>query len=165
MSIEDPGEPTRRQFHLTFIYSLSAAMAAIVSIPAFAYLFLPPRAHREEQWVDAADLAQLPLNTPQEVSYRTTKVDGWKVSSEKATAWVVKTAANQAIAFGPQCTHLGCAYHWDEGKKNFLCPCHTSSFGIDGKVLGGPAPRPLDRYAVKIDGTKLQIGPLQQQQG
>jgi menaquinol-cytochrome c reductase iron-sulfur subunit len=165
MPTEDPAEPTRRQFHLTFIYSLSAAMAAMVSIPAFAYLFLPPRAHREEQWVDAADLTQLPLNNPQEVSYRTTKVDGWKVSSEKATAWVVKTADNQAIAFGPQCTHLGCAYHWDEGKKNFLCPCHTSSFAIDGRVLGGPAPRPLDRYAVKIDGNRLRIGPLQQQQG
>jgi len=148
-----------------FIYSLSAAMAAMVTIPAFAYLFLPPRAHREEQWVDAADLAQIPLNTPQEVSYHMNKVDGWKVSSEKATAWVVKTANDKAIAFGPQCTHLGCAYHWDESTKTFLCPCHTSVFSVDGKVISGPAPRPLDRYAVKMNGTHLLIGPLQQEQG
>jgi menaquinol-cytochrome c reductase iron-sulfur subunit len=157
----DPEHPTRRQFHLTFIYGLSAAMGAMVSIPAFAYLFLPPRAHREEQWVDVADLTQLPLNTPQEVSYRMNKVDGWKVSSEKATAWVIKTADNKAIAFGPQCTHLGCAYHWDDGKKNFLCPCHNSVFDIDGKVISGPAPRPLDRYAVKIEGSRLEIGALE----
>jgi menaquinol-cytochrome c reductase iron-sulfur subunit len=157
----DAEHPTRRQFHLTFIYSLSAAMGAMVSIPAFAYLFLPPRAHREEQWVDVADLTQLPLNTPQEVSYRMNKVDGWKVSSEKATAWVVKTADNKAIAFGPQCTHLGCAYHWDEGTKNFLCPCHNSVFAVDGKVISGPAPRPLDRYAVKIEGSRLEIGQLE----
>jgi menaquinol-cytochrome c reductase iron-sulfur subunit len=161
MEPEQPAEPTRRQFHLTFIYSLSAAMAAMVSIPAFAYLFLPPRAHREEQWVDIADLTQLPLNTPQEVSYRMNKVDGWKVSSEKATAWVVKTADNKVIAFGPQCTHLGCAYHWDDGAKNFQCPCHNSVFAVDGKVISGPAPRPLDRYAVKIDGNRLEIGPLE----
>ena len=165
MEPEQPAEPTRRHFYLTFIYGLSAAMAAMVAAPAFAYLFLPPKAHREEQWVDAADLSQIPVNSPQEISYRMNKVDGWKVSSEKATAWVVKKADDQVIAFAPQCTHLGCAYHWDEASKNFQCPCHTSAFAMDGKVLGGPAPRPLDRYAVKIDGTHLLIGPLQQQQG
>ncbi len=165
MESEQPAEPTRRHFYLTFIYGLSAAMGVMVAAPAFAYLFLPPKAHREEQWVDAADLSQIPVNTPQEVSYRMNKVDGWKVSSEKATAWVVKKADNQVIAFAPQCTHLGCAYHWDETTKNFQCPCHTSAFAIDGRVISGPAPRPLDRYAVKIDGNRLQIGPLQQQQG
>jgi len=161
MPPETHEEPTRRQFHLTFIYGLSAAMGAMVAIPAFAYLFLPPHARQDEEWVDAADLTQLPAGTPTEVSFRINKRDGWKVSSEKATAWVIKTADNKAIAFGPQCTHLGCAYHWDESKKNFICPCHTSAFDIDGKVLGGPAPRPLDRYAVKIDGNRLELGPLQ----
>ncbi len=65
-------------------------------------------------------------------------------------------------AFGPQCTHLGCAYHWEQDKKEFLCPCHTSLFAIDGSVLSGPAPRPLDRYQTKIEGTKLLLGRLQQ---
>jgi menaquinol-cytochrome c reductase iron-sulfur subunit len=73
---------------------------------------------------------------------------------------VVKTAGNQVTAFAPQCTHLGCAYHWDQANNNFLCPCHTSAFSIDGKVLSGPAPRPLDKYMVKIQGDKLSIGPL-----
>ena len=41
----------------------------------------------------------------------------------------------RVTAFGPQCTHLGCAYHWEQGKKQFLCPCHTSVFSIDGKVI------------------------------
>jgi menaquinol-cytochrome c reductase iron-sulfur subunit len=62
------------------------------------------------------------------------------------------------IAFAPQCTHLGCAYHWDEKANNFLCPCHTSTFSIDGKVLTGPAPRPLDRLVTKIDQGKILIG-------
>jgi len=88
-------------------------------------------------------------------------VDGRKVTSEKSTAWVVKVADNQAVAFSPQCTHLGCAYHWDEGNKNFLCPCHTSTFDMEGKVLSGPAPRPLDRFQVRVEGTKLLIGDLQ----
>jgi menaquinol-cytochrome c reductase iron-sulfur subunit len=125
------------------------------------YLLFPPKVQRSGQWVDAADLTQIQPKVPEEVVFRRNRVDGWKVNSEKSTAWVVKVADNQAIAFAPQCTHLGCAYHWDEANKNFLCPCHTSTFDIDGKVLSGPAPRPLDRYMVKVEGTKLLIGELQ----
>ena len=66
------------------------------------------------------------------------------------------------VAYGPQCTHLGCPYHWEESKNEFLCPCHSSVFGVDGKVVSGPAPRPLDRYETKLQGSKLLIGPLHQ---
>jgi len=93
--------------------------------------------------------------------FRRTRVDGWKVTSEKATAWVVKTSDNQVTAFAPQCTHLGCAYHWEEQNKEFLCPCHTSTFAIDGKVTAGPAPRPLDRYEAKVENGKLMVGRIQ----
>jgi Rieske Fe-S protein len=31
-------------------------------------------------------------------------------------------------------------------------------FTIDGKVVGGPASRPLDRYAVRVENSKLLIG-------
>ncbi len=88
-------------------------------------------------------------------------MDGWKIITEKSTAWVVKMNENEVVAYTPQCTHLGCAYHWEEGKGEFLCPCHTSNFSLDGKVLNGPAPRPLDRYQVKLQGTRVMIGPQQ----
>jgi menaquinol-cytochrome c reductase iron-sulfur subunit len=89
-------------------------------------------------------------------------VDGWKIQSEKTTAWVVKLAGSQVVAYGPQCTHLGCAYHWDDNANHFLCPCHTSVFAVDGAVLSGPAPRPLDRYETKVENGKLLLGPLRQ---
>jgi menaquinol-cytochrome c reductase iron-sulfur subunit len=100
------------------------------------------------------------LQTPEEVVFRRNRADGWKVTSEKSTAWVVKTSDREVVAFAPQCTHLGCAYHWDESAKNFLCPCHTSIFDLQGNVISGPAPRPLDRYAVKLDGNKVLIGDI-----
>jgi Rieske Fe-S protein len=31
---------------------------------------------------------------------------------------------------------------------------------MDGKVLSGPAPRPLDQYLTKIEAGKLEIGPV-----
>ena len=85
--------------------------------------------------------------------------DGWKLISEKATVWVVKRSETEVIAFSPVCTHLGCAYRWEEQKQHFLCPCHSSTFGLDGQVLSGPAPRPLDRYEVRIENGKLLLGP------
>jgi menaquinol-cytochrome c reductase iron-sulfur subunit len=160
MVVQEP--ETRRRFHLTFIYGLWAIITGALTVPAFVYLFFPPKVKKENEWIEAADLSKLPANTPQEIVFRRNRIDGWKVTSDKTTAWVVKKSDNQAVAFSPQCTHLGCAYHWDDTHHQFLCPCHTSTFSIDGAVLGGPAPRPLDRYAVKIEGTKLEIGPLEQ---
>lgn len=151
----------RRHFYLTSIYGLWAVITGALTIPAFVYLFFPPKMQKGGQWIDAADITKLPLNTPQEVVFLRNRVDGWKVISEKATAWVIKKKPDQVVAFTPQCTHLGCAYHWEEANKQFLCPCHTSAFSIDGDVLTGPAPRPLDRYAVKIDGSKLLLGPVE----
>ena len=102
---------------------------------------------------------------PVEVTFRRNRVDGWKVTSEKSTAWLVKFPNNQVVAYSPECTHLGCPYHWEQNRNEFVCPCHNSIFAIDGKVEGGPAPRPLDRYQTKIDGNKLLIGPLQSTSG
>ena len=150
----------RRRFHLGAIYGLWTIIVTALAGPAAVYLLFPPRAKKQSDWIDAGDVSQLQPMVPEEVVFRHLRVDGWNVTSEKSTAWVVKAANNQVTAFAPQCTHLGCAYHWDEGNKNFLCPCHTSTFDMSGKVLSGPAPRPLDRYEVKVEGSKLMLGTI-----
>ena len=153
--------PTRRRFQTGAIYGLMAAISAALGLPALAYLFVPGRVRKKDDWVEVGDLTRLSPGVPVELTFRRNRIDGWKVISEKSTAWVVKTGDTQVTAFGPQCTHLGCAYHWEPDKKEFLCPCHTSLFTIDGKVAAGPAPRPLDRYQTKVEGTKLLLGKLE----
>ena len=150
----------RRTFQLGIIYGLWSAIATILALPATVYLFWPPHSKREMDWEDAGSLAHLELKTPQQIVFRRNRVDGWKIISEKVSAWVVKMSDKEVVAFGPQCPHLGCAYHWVQQKHEFLCPCHTSTFSIDGDVLSGPAPRPLDRYEVKVQGSKLLLGPV-----
>jgi menaquinol-cytochrome c reductase iron-sulfur subunit len=152
--------PTRRTFHVAAIYALMGAISTALGVPALVYLFFPPKAKKSQEWIEIGDIARLTPNAPVEMTFRRNRVDGWKVVSEKSTAWVVKTGESTVTAFGPQCTHLGCAYHWEEGRNQFLCPCHTSLFGLDGNVLSGPAPRPLDRYETKLDGGKLFLGKL-----
>jgi len=155
-------EITRRNFYVGAIYSLWGIIAAALGLPAMAYLLLPPKVRKPEDWVDIGDISKLAPDSPVEMTFRRNRVDGWKISSEKTTAWVAKEANQEVVAFGPQCTHLGCAYHWEADKSAFLCPCHSSIFAVDGKVLSGPAPRPLDRYEIRIQGTRLLVGHLRQ---
>jgi menaquinol-cytochrome c reductase iron-sulfur subunit len=118
---------------------------------------LKPRSQKQSDFVPAADLSQLTVGKPEEVVFHRTRVDGWRVLNEKSTAWVVRKDDQNVVAFTPQCTHLACAYHWEEKDSKFFCPCHNSVFAIDGKVVSGPAPRPLDRYVTKVDQGKVLI--------
>lgn len=63
--------------------------------------------------------------------------------------WVVR---NDGIiyALSTTCTHLGCTPNWLEREQKFKCPCHGSGFYITGVNFEGPAPRPLERWAVSI---------------
>jgi cytochrome b6-f complex iron-sulfur subunit len=56
------------------------------------------------------------------------------------------------------CTHLGCTVQWFNSDHEFHCPCHGSIFASNGKVLHGPAPRPLDWWEITLakDG-QLQV--------
>ena len=153
---------TRRGFGYAVIYGLGALIGAALAVPAALYLLLPPKTRKQDSWVEAGDLSQLQPGTPQEMTFRRTHTDGWKIYSEKGTAWVVKTASGEIRAYSPTCTHLGCAYHWDTGKADFVCPCHASEFALDGTVLSGPAPRPLDRFETKVENARLWLGPVHQ---
>jgi menaquinol-cytochrome c reductase iron-sulfur subunit len=148
----------------TLLARATAALGAILGgglgLPALVYLLAPGRRAAAAAWVDAADFNKLSDRVPEEVNLRRTRMDGWKISTEKATAWVVKLNDQEVIALSPQCTHLGCAYHYDEKKREFVCPCHTSNFALDGTVIAGPAPRALDRLDVRIEGGRVLIGAL-----
>ena len=151
-------ESDRRTFLLSAIYGLWALVGLLLAVPALVYLLWPPRPKKENPWAEAGKLSDLQPDVPTELVFRRNRVDGWKVSSEKATTWAVKLSNDEIVAFAPQCPHLGCAYHWNLAKHEFLCPCHASTFSIQGEVLTGPAPRALDRYELKIEDGKLLVG-------
>ncbi|MEW5974194.1 MAG: ubiquinol-cytochrome c reductase iron-sulfur subunit [Acidobacteriota bacterium] len=154
----NPEPAKRREFLLSIILGVWALMGLLLLIPASVYLFWPPRARKRSDWAEVGSLTQMPIGVPEQVVYRRNRADGWKVTSEKTSAWVVRTSDRDAIAFAPQCPHLGCAYHWDSSNKEFLCPCHASTFSLEGDVLSGPSPRGLDRLAVKVQGDGLLLG-------
>src|SRR5262249_35991320 len=64
-------------------------------------------------------------------------------------AWIVRYAGT-IYALSTTCTHLGCTPNWLEAERKFKCPCHGSGFQITGINFEGPAPRPLERWAISI---------------
>lgn len=75
--------------------------------------------------------------------------------------WIVNTEYNgspQVFALRTVCTHLGCTPNWLEAEQKFKCPCHGSGFYKDGINFEGPAPRPLERYAIALsDDGQLEV--------
>lgn len=75
--------------------------------------------------------------------------------------WVVNGEYNgqrQIYALRTVCTHLGCTPNWLEAEQKFKCPCHGSGFYKDGINFEGPAPRPLERYAIRLaDDGQLEV--------
>jgi cytochrome b6-f complex iron-sulfur subunit len=78
-----------------------------------------------------------------------------------------------------KCPHLGCTVPWADGDPampgppgggdaaftdhgRFKCPCHGSIYNRYGQIIAGPAPRPMDRFPLAIDGTgkiSVETGP------
>ena len=54
------------------------------------------------------------------------------------------------VAFTAECPHLGCAVNLSGDGKTFLCPCHTSSFDLEGKPQNIVPPRSMDRLDVEL---------------
>jgi menaquinol-cytochrome c reductase iron-sulfur subunit len=157
------GNLKRRGFIIQGIYALTSLIMGTLAASVGKYLLGTP--HQEENpWADAGDISNLQAGSPQEITFERIRVDGWRARNEKASAWVILDNERNLTAFSPLCTHLGCAYSWQAQKKAFLCPCHGSVFSAKGKVLAGPAGRPLDRYTVKVEGTRLWLGPIESSQ-
>lgn len=63
------------------------------------------------------------------------------------------------LALSLKCTHLGCSIEWNKEKKRFVCPCHSSSFAMNGNVINPPAPRALDLFPIAIENDVVKVNP------
>jgi menaquinol-cytochrome c reductase iron-sulfur subunit len=144
----------------TLTMGVNAVLGLAVAAPGAVYLLKPGKS-AVTPWTRVGSVAALTVDRPEELTYERVRRDGWRFVREKATAWVVKGGDGAITALHPACTHLGCAYHYEEAKRQFSCPCHASAFRTNGDVISGPAPRALDRYVTKIENGELFVGPVE----
>ncbi len=150
-------EVTRRQF-LTYIVAGSAGLiAAALATPVAGYFFSPAWKKQPTQTVPVTQTSQIPVGQPTFIRFEQRVPDAWVVTTESEGVWVVTKDGKNFTVFDPHCTHLRCPYSWDDSQKMFVCPCHGGKFDIDGKVLAGPPPRPLDRLEFLIQQGEIEL--------
>ena len=75
---------------------------------------------------------------------------------------VLANVDGQYYAVTDVCTHAECPLS-DGGLEGDVleCPCHGSQFNVKtGEVVSPPANEPLTRYAVRVDGDDILVGPI-----
>ena len=66
---------------------------------------------------------------------------------------------NQYIALTSRCAHVGCPVDFKAAAFAFVCPCHGGVYDFRGLRIGGPPPRPLDRFFTRVRNGNVEVGP------
>ena len=72
-------------------------------------------------------------------------------------ALLVRVNDTEWKAFSAVCTHLNCTVQYQESRHEIWCACHNGTYDLEGRVVSGPPPKPLEEMAVKIRGDEVVI--------
>ena len=149
----------RRSFFAVLLGAGTVGVGALLAVPLVRFVLHPLlRVTTPASWSDVGNVEEfasvaLPVKKLITVEQR----DGWrKIVSEKAV-YVIKDANGQLGVLSSVCTHLGCSVPWRPERNQFVCPCHIGIFAPDGKLLGGPPPRDMDRLDTKVEDGVLKV--------
>lgn len=135
---------SRRKFLAACLGGIGAVAAGFAAYPLFRYLSpLPPAGEKGRV---AIPRARVGVGEAHFFQFR----------GHPAVA--LQRAPGDFVAFSAICTHLGCVIRWLPEKDEFLCPCHAGRYASDGKVLGGPPPKPLRTIPIALSGDNLLVG-------
>jgi Rieske Fe-S protein len=70
---------------------------------------------------------------------------------------LIRTEAGEWRAFSAVCTHLNCTVQYRPDTQQIWCACHNGLYDLNGKVIGGPPPRPLEQYVVNIRNDEVVV--------
>jgi len=138
----------RRNFFGTLVNWILGLTVASWIIPIVAYLFPKSKGEAENVFMD-------PTGNPIIVS--AVIEEGSKTGLAFGDATVVISYGGEVRAFSAVCTHLGCIVSWKKDEGIFFCPCHAGKFDPSGNVISGPPPKPLLKYRVKVEGSKINL--------
>jgi Rieske Fe-S protein len=88
---------------------------------------------------------------------RDVPVGGALVSQVEGTAVIVtQPREGEFVGLSSICSHRGCTVGLDG--EQLRCPCHGSTFDLEGRATRGPASEPLARFTVLVEGENLVVG-------
>jgi len=154
-----PGETeiSRRRFFEKLCVGLGAVCAAILGIPLVGFVLAPLFRKAPETWISVGKVGDFQIGKTVTVGFNDPSPLPWAGITAKSAAWLRRAGEEEFIAFSVNCTHLGCPVRWLPDAELFMCPCHGGVYYKDGSVAAGPPPKPLTRYAVRVENGEVQI--------
>jgi Rieske Fe-S protein len=150
----------RKDFVTVTVGTLGTIMGLAIGLPAIVYLISPAaKSHESEAWISAGPVENYPIGIPTLFNFTRTKINGWEKTVNSYGVFILRRSEseNDVLALSNVCTHLSCRVNWVEEQQEYACPCHDAQFDINGNVVDGPPPRPLDPYETKIEEGNLFI--------
>jgi Rieske Fe-S protein len=164
------GKPvSRRTFLAQSLGWVAAAIGAALGIPGLVATVAPALRQASLDWypigrIDEAGPGEPDLRiqgTPVLTHFVSLAEDAYrKAQPQRVQVYVVNQGNGEFTVFDVRCTHLGCPVVWEQDPQRYVSPCHNGLFDPAGLVIGGPPPRPLDRYETKVEDGVLFVGPL-----
>lgn len=151
-------EVNRRGFFKLMFGGIAGFLTLTFSWPFMSFLIGSSfREEQEGKYVKVPNFSTVPEGTPTKMTFEYVDQEAFLGRNSFYDIWVIKHSDNEAVVFSPLCTHLSCRYNWNSSENEFACPCHGSVFDKSGKVISGPAPRPLDTLPHKIEAGELYV--------
>ena len=136
----------RRAFLRRVIKVLAALWAGGLATASLSYLRLP----QSLEPLSGGAVAVGPLDELQPGR-------GRLVTGAHRPFWIIRTDSGEAVALSAVCTHRRCILKFVPQAGRLECPCHGGAFDLNGNVLFGPPPRPLESLSVSIKGGRVYV--------
>jgi menaquinol-cytochrome c reductase iron-sulfur subunit len=157
---------TRRRFVAGTAHFTGAIAVAATALPALGFAIGPVFDRRAASWQDIGPLSN--FSDSQYVPVVITIEPGIGEAG-RSLAYVrrhnlpidgpLKDRYDQVIAISSRCVHVGCPVRYVSAAESFICPCHGGVYDFRGLRVGGPPPRPLDRFYTLVRGGQVLVGP------
>jgi len=138
-------QPTRRGFLNWFLGTSLGAMAASVLYPLARYVSPPDVPEAQTDRVVAGKEGDLKPN------------DGKIFRFGSQPGLLVRTAEGEYMAYSAACTHLNCTVQYRGDLKQIWCACHNGFYDLQGTNVGGPPPRPLEKFKVNVANGEIVV--------
>jgi Rieske Fe-S protein len=153
---ELPPQPERRGFLARLAALVAGGAAALVPMGAGLMTLFDPlrRSAQSTGFVRVTTLSALPDDgVPRKFPVIADRQDAWnKIPRVPIGAVYLRRAGQSVTALNVVCPHAGCFVDFVPVRGGYLCPCHDSTFALDGRVKDSrsPSPRGLDALEVEI---------------
>jgi Rieske Fe-S protein len=115
----------------------AASLAAFI-YPVIRFMNPPELPEATVNEVSAGTVAEFPVNTGKIVKFGSRPVI------------LIHSTEDDWRAFSAVCTHLNCTVQYKQDTRQIWCACHNGLYDLNGRVVSGPPPRPLEEYTVRL---------------